>query len=95
MMKDKEDSVNVILNQEVDDSYILTFGKHKGESLGAVPASYLLWFYEQADSHKTRPLVYNYIKKNLKHLEKEAGEKKGMPDMEDDWHEPNDPEWYK
>lgn len=72
---------------EIDDSYEMPFGKYKGEYLGDVPASYLIWFYEQATAHRTQPLLYAYIKKNLKHLQTEAANRSVMPycEEEDSW----------
>ena len=60
---------------KTNDKYIMPFGKHKGEAIGDVPASYLLWFFEQVWSTKYRA-VYGYIVENKKHLEKEAKNEK-------------------
>lgn len=55
------------------DSDIMQFGKYKGEKLGDVPASYLLWFYAQswAKEHKD---LYEYVNANIEHLRKEKEE---------------------
>lgn len=55
---------------KTNDKYIMPFGKHKGEAIGDVPASYLLWFFEQPWARKYRP-VYNYIFENKEYLEEE------------------------
>lgn len=57
------------------DSYIMPFGKHKGQKLGDVPAGYLVWLSEQEDDGRY-PKVREYIKKNLQHLVKESEEDK-------------------
>lgn len=54
------------------DSDLMPFGKYKGEKLGDVPAEYLLWVFDNVN----RPgemfqSVRQYIKDNLKALEKE------------------------
>lgn len=53
------------------DSDLMTWGKYKGEKLGNVPASYLLWFFEQpwAKEHKE---LFAYVESGFKHLVKEA-----------------------
>ena len=55
----------------MDDNTILTFGKHKGKKLANVPASYLLWLYEQPNlDFKLRI----YIKENMEGLQSEIDE---------------------
>ncbi len=51
--------------------YELKFGKHKGEALGDIPASYLLWL---ADQEWAPIQVRDYVKKERVYLEKEAKE---------------------
>lgn len=53
------------------DSDIMPFGKHKGEKLGDVPASYLLWLGDQPDIKKRHPELWAYIDSGRAHLEKE------------------------
>lgn len=60
------------MSDEIDDTYVMTFGKHEGAAVGSVPASYLLWCHEQQGMKDFRPELYSYIKKNLKHLQNEA-----------------------
>lgn len=50
---------------------ILKFGKHKGEYVGDVPASYLLWLLDQ-NWIATFPDIVEYIEKNRTALDKEA-----------------------
>jgi uncharacterized protein (DUF3820 family) len=47
---------------KVDDDWIMTFGKHKGEKLGNVPADYLIFIYE--NNYVFGPLLY-WINKNI------------------------------
>lgn len=53
----------------LDDDSIMTFGKHKGATLGNVPSHYLLWWWDEADGYKktTDPLHY-YVKTGLLEL---------------------------
>lgn len=50
-----------------DDS-IIQFGKYRGTRLGNVPASYLLWWWDQMGEG---PLA-EYVWKNLSSLEQDA-----------------------
>jgi uncharacterized protein (DUF3820 family) len=38
------------------DKSLMPFGKHKGTALANVPASYLLWIYDQPNFDKGSPL---------------------------------------
>lgn len=49
----------------------MPFGKYGGEKLGDVPASYLLWCYEQEWIHDW-PGVRDYIKDGINWLKDEA-----------------------
>lgn len=55
----------------IKDSDIMSWGKHKGKRIGDVPASYLLWFYEQ-DWAQSRASLFAYVAKHYVRLEKEA-----------------------
>jgi hypothetical protein len=57
-------------DEETKDSDIMPFGKYKGEKIGDVPASYLLWFAD-SDLAKSWPMLAEYVEKNRKLLEKE------------------------
>lgn len=57
---------------EMTDDSLMPFGKHKGKKLGDVPASYLLWLYDQEGFVTKNPDLSGYIAKNMKHLEKET-----------------------
>lgn len=57
---------------EMKDSDVMPFGKHKGEKLGDIPASYLLWAYDQEWCVINFPLLAAYVAKNYKALEQEA-----------------------
>ncbi len=46
----------------MDDKSPMPFGKHKGEALEDVPASYLIWLY---DNEKCHGKLKEYIKDNL------------------------------
>jgi uncharacterized protein (DUF3820 family) len=55
------------MSRLTDDSP-MPFGKHKGEQMQDVPASYLLWLY---DSKLENQLVKNYIEENMEVLQEE------------------------
>ena len=46
----------------MEDNSIMPFGKYKGSAMVNVPASYLLWLYE---NDKCNNAVREYIKDNL------------------------------
>lgn len=77
------------MTEPADDTYIMPFGKYQGTSLGAVPASYLVWCYEQEGMEESRPELYAYLKKHIKLIKAEAGEEDYPDDMDretyDDW----------
>ena len=52
------------------DDDLMPFGKHKGEKLGDIPASYLLWCADNFGPGKYPDLVA-YVEKNRMALEKE------------------------
>jgi uncharacterized protein (DUF3820 family) len=55
--------------------HVITFGKHRGTAVEDLPASYLLWFYDQSDCPK--PIV-EYVDMHRKTLEQEhKDERKG------------------
>lgn len=60
----------------INDDYIFPFGKHKGKKIANVPASYLLWLFDQPDFRKStlpeNKEIYYYIKENQSLLEKES-----------------------
>lgn len=58
-----------------DDNQLMAFGKHKGEPIGTVPASYLLFLYEndRAGRHK------KYIEDNWEVLNQEIGDSLNEP----------------
>lgn len=58
----------------VDDETEMPFGKHKGTPIGEVPASYLLWWFNENPQHNAA--LFAYIEKNLKTLEAEAKREK-------------------
>ena len=53
----------------MEDDDIISFGAHKGKRLIDVPASYLLWLY---DNDKCFGELRDYIIENLKVLRKEV-----------------------
>jgi len=55
--------------QVLTDESEMPWGKHKGEEMINVPASYLLWLY---DNEKCSGSVLDYIKDNLEALRKEV-----------------------
>lgn len=50
------------------DESIMPFGKYKGEKMANIPASYLLWLYENS---KVYGEVKEYIKNNLVTIKQE------------------------
>jgi len=44
------------------DESVMPFGKYKGDPIGTVPASYLLWLYEE---NKCYGEVKQYIRENM------------------------------
>ena len=52
----------------MQDSDPFPFGKHKGTPIGDVPASYLLWLYDNGLKDGS---VKTYIDNNMKHLQEE------------------------
>lgn len=57
--------------EKYNDNTVINFGAHKGKKLANVPASYLLWLYENNISHK--PELKAYIEDNMDALKKEGG----------------------
>lgn len=55
-------------NTKLTDASLMPFGKYKGQELINVPASYLLWAYDQ---EWCRGPIKEYIKDNLDALKKE------------------------
>jgi len=51
------------MSNEIDDSYVFPFGKHKGTKIGEVPADCLDWLDGQTWI-KSYPLIQGYIKRN-------------------------------
>lgn len=60
------------MSRSLDDTDPMPFGKHKGEPMSDVPASYLHWLWTNGlkQKAKTDP-VANYIERNLDALKKE------------------------
>lgn len=57
---------------KLTDESPMPFGKHKGDKMVNVPASYLMWLY---DNNKCNAEVREYIKENLDVLQKEIKDK--------------------
>jgi uncharacterized protein (DUF3820 family) len=54
----------------LQDTDPMPFGKHKGEPMQDVPASYLHWLWQEIQHDKTSN-VGDYIRRNLSALKKE------------------------
>lgn len=54
-----------------DDS-LMPFGKHKGIKMCNVPASYLIWLYENTNRKDLNTEIAHYIKDNLDVLKQEV-----------------------
>lgn len=74
---DNADLLQMAANRTVEvvftDKTPIPFGKHKGTSLGNVPASYLLWWLDEG-SKEDFPALRQYVLKNQRALEIEASE---------------------
>lgn len=53
----------------MDDNSLMPFGKYKGVKLANVPASYLLWIYDNLELHDD---LKNYISENYQYLQDES-----------------------
>ena len=53
----------------LNDNSLMPWGKHKGEKMANVPASYLLWLFDNGKCCKD---VKDYIVKNKEELKIEA-----------------------
>ena len=51
------------------DNSLMPFGKHKGTKMANVPASYLIWIYE---NNKCSIEVIKYVRENLDVLKEES-----------------------
>ncbi len=58
-----------IINMALYDNSPMPFGKYKGEKMENVPASYLLWLY---DENKCNKEVRDYIEDNIDVLKEEV-----------------------
>lgn len=54
-----------------DENTRLTFGIHKGEKLGDVPASYLIYLWDNS-KHISQPGIEQYIQDNYEVLKEEV-----------------------
>lgn len=66
------------------EKLVIDFGKHKGRDLDEVPASYLLWMFEQKSFEITKPEIYAYIKRNLKAIQQDAKQEDAEAEAECD-----------
>lgn len=64
----KQIAPNVTDHSVLTDASLMPYGKHKGTPMEQVPASYLLWLY---DNNRTTDQVRAYIVDNRAVLEKE------------------------
>lgn len=53
---------------KLTDGSTMPFGKYKGVKMIDIPASYLLWLFE---NNKTTPVVAVYISENMDAIKKE------------------------
>lgn len=53
---------------KLEDKDLMPFGKHKGEAMANVPATYLLYMFEKLDPCS----VKDYIKRNMDALKAEV-----------------------
>jgi len=64
---------NSDINMALNDNSPMPFGMYKGEKMANVPASYLMWLY---DENKCNKEVREYIEDNLDVLQEEIKKKK-------------------
>lgn len=51
--------------KELQDTDPMPFGKHKGQPMQDVPASYLHWLWSNGKEHDKQCRVADYIRRNL------------------------------
>lgn len=56
---------------KLEDTDPMPFGKHKGELMQDVPASYLHWLWSNGKKDDKRCPVADYIRRNLSALKQE------------------------
>ena len=56
---------------QLQDTDLMPFGKHKGEMMQDVPASYLHWLWTNGKSNDKLCPVADYIRRNLSALKTE------------------------
>lgn len=56
------------IDKVLSDESLMPFGQYKGKEMANVPASYLIWIY---DNNKCTPDVANYIEDNMDALKAE------------------------
>lgn len=75
-MKEQKDSFYNSRNTYImKDTDLMPFGAHKGKRMIDVPASYLLWFYEENKAFKTKGdglKVWKYAEDNLEVLKSQT-----------------------
>ena len=79
---------NFVDKIEFNDSSLMPYGKHAGERLERVPASYLIWAYADHLEQMRQPrpdapdpihkkwALRGYVESNLDHLEEEAASRR-------------------
>lgn len=63
--------MNKTVDNEATHDTVMSFGKYKGVSLRDVPASYLLWLYDQFPADHPISL---YVKRHRDNIDKQAEE---------------------
>jgi uncharacterized protein (DUF3820 family) len=71
LVADRPQNYSNSKRSDMDDYSIMPFGKYKGRQLINVPASYLIWLY---DNNKAFGKLKEYIKDNLDVLQKQVNE---------------------
>ena len=64
-------------NTVLDDNSPMPWGKYKGQNMGSVPDSYLLWLYKE---NKAKGDVLEYIEDNLDAIKNNINEQKREQD---------------
>lgn len=59
------------MSKQLSDTCLMPFGKHKGQPMQDVPASYLHWLWANGKSGDKLCPVADYIRRNVSVLEQE------------------------
>ena len=61
---------------EINDNYVMPFGRHNGKKIANVPAEDLMWMYEQDWLEKKWPNIHKYIEDSMDAIKHEIRQNK-------------------